>query len=224
LQWATGTACDAVAFTDGSTRLEDGWRAALGLAIDSGADVVGGPVLPAWITGDRDRTSWAGFLAEYAPHAVPPYTSATGDLSANNVGYRLSTVLGFSGQPFWKSVVDRDLAARGHQLEVAEHMRAVSLRRYSMRDITVRRAAAGRLYGAQLARTLTIRGRLVRIAACALLPFVRVVRIMRTVRGDLTLERQARRAFVHLLVAESAWSLGEALGCADPSHPPAGVR
>jgi hypothetical protein len=226
LTWASTTTCDIVAFTDSGTRLEPGWRRALDEALTAGADVVGGPVAPGWVGNQagRDRTSWAGFLAEYAPHARPPYVSATGDFSANNVAYRLCHVSHLAGQALWKSVIDRSLRDTGHRLQLAPAMVASSIRPYSRRDLTRARAAAGRLHGCQAGESMSIGRRLLRVGACAVLPFVRVARVARAVRGDAVLARAMRRAVLGLVVAEIAWSLGEAAGYSAPGRPPSGVR
>lgn len=78
---------DLVAFTDSTTVVAAGWRHAAGEALEAGAIVVGGPVVP---SVPRSARGWAGFLAEYGPHAAPPHTSSTGDVAANNVGYQRS--------------------------------------------------------------------------------------------------------------------------------------
>jgi hypothetical protein len=226
LTWASITSCDVVAFTDSGTRLEPGWRCALEGALDAGTDVVGGPVVPGWISDEpgRGAISWAGFLSEYAPHAAPPYVSATGDLSANNVAYRLGAVSHLGGHPFWKSVVDHRLRAAGHRLALAPAMVASSIRPYSTRDLTTARAAAGRLYGCQSGEAMSIARRVIRVAACAALPVVRLARVARAARRDPTLARAMRRALLGLVVAELAWSLGEAAGYSAPGRPPSGVR
>ena len=225
LRWATTTNCDVVAFTDSATKLEPEWRVALDDAMSRGAVVVGGPVRPGAREGfPRTTASWAGFLAEYAVHAVPPYVSETGDLSANNVGYRLAAIGGAHEGPFWKSVVDRELSAEGHALELVPDMTTTSLRSYCYRDLTIGRMAAGRLYGAQAGGASSLAHRLIRVAACAALPFVRLARIARTVRHDRPLASVFWRSLLLLVVAETAWSLGEAVGYLAPSRPPTGVR
>ena len=226
LTWASTTTCEIVAFTDSGTRLEPGWRGALEDALTGGADVVGGPVVPGWVSAPlgRDLTSWAGFLAEYAPHAAPPYVSATGDFSANNVAYRLHLVSHLEGHELWKSVIDRSLRDAGCHLDLAEAMVAASIRPYSRRDLTRARAAAGRLHGGQAGATMSIGRRVLRVGACAVLPLVRLARVARAVRGDAVLSRALRRALLGLVVAEVAWSIGEAAGYSAPGRLPTGVR
>jgi hypothetical protein len=226
LTWASTTTCEIVAFTDSGTRLEPGWRDALEDALTGGADVVGGPVVPGWVSArpGRNLTSWAGFLAEYAPHAAPPYVSATGDFSANNVAYRLPLVSHLEGHELWKSVIDRSLRDAGCRLVLEEAMLAASIRPYSRRDLTRARAAAGRLHGCQAGATMSIGRRVLRVGACAVLPLVRLARVARAVRGDAALSRAWRRALLGLVVAEVAWSIGEAAGYSAPGRLPTGVR
>lgn len=226
LEWACATGCDAVAFTDSGTSLEPHWRTAVSHAFAAGADVVGGPVVPGSIDGSHARSarSWAGFLTEYAPHAVPPYRSATGDLSANNVGYRVAVVASRCGREFWKTEVDRELRDDGRRLEVEPDMVACSLRGYSWHDLVVARGRAGRLYGSQVASGWSARRRWIRVGATVALPAVRVARLARDVRRDETLRRALRRSIHAVVVAELAWSAGEATGYALPRRPPSGVR
>lgn len=227
LEWASSTACGAVAFTDSGTQLDCGWRSALDHALARGADVIGGPVVPgsgARPAARRTNASWAGFLVEYAAHAVPPYVSASGDFSANNIGYRLELVARYRGLPFWKSVVDRELRDEGHRLELAPSMIASSLRDYSSRDLTIGRWAAGRLYGSQIAPRWPARRRVLRALACLVLPAVRLLRLARSVHREPVLRSRLRRSAAVVAVAELAWSAGEACGYLLPQRPPRGVR
>lgn len=216
LRWAMDGGMGAVAFTDSSTRLDPGWRAALDAELASGAVIVGGPVRPATLGGQRrtDR-SWAGFLVDYGPHAIPPFRSATGDLSANNVAYLLRVVQTRPTGAFWKSVVDPELRARGHRITVATGMVASSLRTYSARDLLARRTD-GRRYAAQIARHWSVSRRMVRLALCTSLPLVRLVRLVRRVRSDPELRSALRRSFALVACSEIAWSIGEAQGYALP--------
>lgn len=222
LRRATEAGLDVVALTDACTRLDPGWREALDAAAASGAAIVGGPVKPATLAGHRRSIrSWAGFLVDYAPHAVEPFLSATGDVSANNVAYLLHVVQTRPAGAFWKSVVDRELRARGHRITIATGMVASSLRTYTARDLLSRRTA-GRLYAAQVADSWPAGRRMTRVLLCSGLPLLRLARLARVVRPDPVLRLALRRSFVLVACSEIAWSIGEAQGYASPSTAPEG--
>lgn len=224
LQWAADAGTDVVAFTDSCTRLDPGWRAALEAELAGGAVIVGGPVRPARLADQRrTRRSWAGFLVDYAPHAVEPFVSATGDVSANNVAYLLRVVQTIPAGAFWKSVVDRELRSRGHRITIATGMVVSSLRTYTGRDLLSRRRA-GRLYATQVAGHWSVSRRIVRVALCAGLPLLRLARLVRVVRSDPELRAGLRHSFVLVACSEIAWSIGEAQGYALPAAALEGMR
>lgn len=202
---------ELVAFTDTATLVLPGWRQAAGGALEGGAAAVGGPVLPE--PGQAAR-SFAGFVAEYGAHAAPPFSSATGDVAANNVAYQrtaLDDVLG-PGAPVWKAVVDARLAAAGRPPVIHHSMRVVSTKCYRWSDLVSARARHGRLYGAQRAAHLGRFGRAAGVARCVALPLVAYGRL----GARLAVRREFRRRFVlaspMVLVALIAWSAGEAAG------------
>ena len=211
--YATGlarTRCPAVAFTDSTTLFGAGWRAGVDEALARGP-VAGGPVEPA---RPRSAPDWAGFFVEYGPHAVAPFTSAGGDVAANNVVYdrsALDEVLA-SGEPVWKTAVDTRLRARGHAPTVAPALRVEVARAYDAHDLTRGRARAGRLFGAQRAEG---RGRLWRglaVLGCAVLPVLAYARLLRRIGADQALRGPFLRATPLVLVALVCWSAGEARG------------
>ena len=202
---------ELVAFTDSATRLEPGWRSAAMAAFATGAGVVGGPVLP----GDlRSTLDAAGFLVEYGPHAVPPFVSATGDVAANNVAYRRSVLVSVvpQGGAVWKTVVNGRLRERGTGPAVAPGMRVVVTKRYAWGDVGRGRVAAGRLYGAQRGASWSVTHRAAAALGCAALPFLAYGRLVRRVATEPALRRALVRSSPVVLLALTAWSMGEALG------------
>ena len=201
-----------VAFTDSATVFGPGWRHAATAALTAGAGAVGGPVLPG---PRRSVADAAGFRGEYGPHAAPPFTSATGDVAANNVAYCravLAEVLA-PGEPLWKSVVDGRLAGRGRRPALVTAMAATSTKAYRWRDLGPVRAAHGRLYGAQRARGWPWPRRVVAAAGCAVLPALAYARLAGRVARTPELRRLLLRATPLVLLALAAWSAGEAWGC-----------
>ena len=207
-----------VAFTDTSTVVLPGWRQAAVARLAAGAAVVGGPVVPRSTTPARN---FAGFVVEYGPHATPPYSSATGDVSANNVAYdrgALEDVLE-ADEPVWKSVVDARLAAAGHPPVVEPAMRVLSTKRYRWGDLLAERARHGRLYGAQRATAISAPARAARVLATAALPPLAYARLARRLVADQALRRPFVTASPMVVVALSAWSYGEAVGLATARGP-----
>ncbi len=202
---------ELVAFTDSATCVEPGWRAAVIAAFAGGADMVGGPVLPGDVCSG---VSAAGFLVEYGPHAVPPFVSATGDVAANNVAYRRSVLTSVvpPDAPVWKTVVNARLRERGTRPCVAAGMRVVVRKQYRWGDLVAGRVAAGRLYGAQRGGSWTVSRRSVAALGCAVLPLLAYCRLFRRVATDPLLRSALLRNAPLVLLAFSAWSVGEALG------------
>ena len=202
---------DLVAFSDSSTEPQPGWRRAAVAALVAGAGVVGGPVMPGH---DRTLRTVAGFLVEYGPHAVAPFTNASGDVAANNVAYHravLDPVLG-PGEPLWKNVVNGRLRARGSPPVLVPAMRVTSTKTYGWRDIVTGRAAHGRLYGAQRSASWTRARRVTAALACAGLPLVGHLRLVARTSGEQRLRTDLVRATPLVVLALLMWSVGEALG------------
>ncbi len=200
---------EVVAFTDSTTVLLDGWRsAALEGVARHGA--VGGPVAPP--PGRRGSVATAGFLLEYGVHAVAPYTSATHDVSANNVAFDralLASVLA-PGEPLWKSEVSRRLADRAPK--VTTTMRVRCDKHYRPRDLGPTRLAHGRLYGAQRRAGLAPARRVARAAACALVPALSYGRLASRLLRDPGTRWSLVAATPPVVVGLVSWSLGEAIG------------
>lgn len=205
LEAATG---DIAAFTDSTTVVLPGWRRAVAEAFAAGAALVGGPVTPIARGGTRYL---AGFLSEYAFHAVAPYTSVNGDVSGNNVAYRRGALEGVQGA-LWKAEVDQQLMSRGITPVVAPEMRVVAAKAYPWGWFFAERMRQGRLYS--LMRTGGwVRGKRVAYAlATGVLPVVLFARTAGRVFPDPELRRALLLSSPLLLVAMISWSVGEALG------------
>lgn len=222
LGWQATTA-PLIAFTDSLTELGIGWRAAAVGALLAGASVVGGPVHPE-VT--RSRRSMAGFLLEYGPHAVAPFTSASGDVSANNVAYRREALAAVARgtEPIWKSVLNRKLAARGNAPVIAADMEVTSMKHYTLGDIAIARSRHGRLYGVQQSVGWTRQQRVTRAASCAVLPALSFARLLARTRRDTDLRASMVTSAPLVLVGLAAWSIGEASGYLSGATGPHGVR
>ncbi len=211
--YATGltrTRCPGIAFTDSTTVVLTGWRAGADEVLARGP-VGGGPVEPA---RPRSTRSWAGFFVEYGPHAVAPFTSAAGDVAANNVVYdrgALESVVA-RGEPVWKGAVDSRLRARGHAPTVVPALRVRAVRTYAAHHLTGARVRAGRLFGAQRAEGRGSVWRGLAGLGCVLLPVLAYLRLARRIRTDPALRGPFLRSTPLVLVALVCWSAGEARG------------
>ena len=205
LESATG---EIAAFTDSTTVVLPGWRGAVVEAFAAGAALAGGPVT---LVGQGGIRYLAGFLSEYAFHAVAPYTSVTGDVSGNNVAYRRGALEGVRGA-LWKSEVDRELMSRGITPVVAPGMRVAAAKAYPWVWFIAERMRQGRLYS--LMRTVGwVPGKRVAYAlATVVLPAVLFARTAGRVFPDPELRRALLLSAPILLVAMISWSVGEALG------------
>jgi hypothetical protein len=199
---------DLVAFTDSTTVVVPGWRAAVGGALAAGATVVGGPVMA---SQPRSRCSWAGFLVDYGPHAVAPHISASGDVAGNNVAYR-RPALPDDGRPLWKSEVDARLRQAGIRPRVAPGMAVIVGRRYRWGDLGPGRFAAGALYGAQRSAGWPAPPRWLAAAGCVGLPALSFWRLRAQVRTDPELHGRLWRCLPEVVVGLVSWSTGEAAG------------
>lgn len=217
------TKAPLVAFTDSLTELGGGWRAAAVGALDGGASVVGGPVRP---EATRTRRSTAGFLVEYGPHAVAPFTNAQGDVSANNVAYRREALAAVvvDGEPVWKTRVNQQLVDRGHAPVVVADMEVTSMKRYNTSDITVERAHHGRLYGAQRSAGWSRCRRVTAAAGCAAVPALAYGRLAARTSGDPQLRAGLMASTPLVVLALTAWSLGEATGYLSATESTRAVR
>lgn len=203
----SATRHDVVAFTDSSTVVERGWRTAAVAALERGATVVGGPVLP---STPRSMPAWAGFLVDYAAHALPPYASAIGDVAANNVAYRRSA-LPTDGRPVWKHEVNSELRSFGVHPVVAPGMRVTVHRGYGWSDLAAR-FRSGSFYATYRSKAWARWPRLVAGTGCSLLPVLALGRLYAIVRRDDVLRRKLLMSLPAVLLAVTAWSAGEAMG------------
>lgn len=215
-----------VAFTDSTTVFRPGWRRAVEAAFGTaGGDgvavrVAGGPVLP---VATRNPVAWAGFLLEYGPHAVPPYTSATGDVAGNNVAYARDALGPFEGGPLWKTVANAVLRGQGIEPVVVPGMRVEVSRPRWAPSLTRGRSRSGCLYARQRAEGWRRRRRMARGLACVVLPPVLFLRLGRQVWHDRGLRSQFLLSAPLVAVGCAAWSAGEALGYLVDGMLPEGV-
>jgi hypothetical protein len=173
---------------------------------------------------DLDRVTRARFLVEYGPHAISPFLSATGDLSANNIVYRTDVLRSVvRDDVVWKTVVNQRLRTSGIELVVLPDMSVEVAAHHGARSLFVDRMNAGRLYSSQAAVGATLVNRAARAVACLVLPLIICTRTIRAARRDRVLRTGLLGATPVILFAALAWSAGEAFGWVTGRPPRAGV-
>lgn len=211
---------DVVAFTDSTTELLEGWYAAVVDAFASGARLTGGPVYPAT---PRTFRSWAGFLMEYAPHAVPPYVNSGGDVSGNNVAYVASVLEEFRGGPIWKSAVNHRLATQRIRPAIVEGMRVRVRKTYDWPSLLRDRISHGRQFALQRSSGWRTGRRMARAVVAPALPAVLFGRLAAASWGDRDLRRHFTAAAPAILAASLCWSMGELAGYIARGEPRKGL-
>ena len=166
---------------------------------------MGGPVL---YDGPDRGAAWAEFLFEYGAF-LPPREGEVPELPVNNVSYPRELLERFrpSWQDgFWKHFLHRELREAGTRFfsearALVRHARVVPLPRFCRERMDHGRAYAARRGGGAF-----------RVLAAPILPPLLAARLGREVLRKPGGTRAYLRALPALLLAECAWSVGEALG------------
>jgi hypothetical protein len=167
--------------------------------------VIGGPVV---YDGPDRAWAWAEFLFEYGAF-LPPLAGEVEELAVNNVSYRgdlLRRVRASWENGFWKHFLHGELRRSGVRFRampgaIVRHARVVPFSRFLRERIDHGRAYAARRGGPH-ARALL----------APLLPVLLTSRLARRLADKPAALPLLLRAFPELLLAQGAWSLGEALG------------
>ena len=178
------------------------------------ADAIGGAIEPAAGLRAADRAEcWCRYARDMLP--FEPATSL--ELAGDNAGYRRERLLAVEEtwlDGFWEPEVHRALAAGGgrlrHEPSVVVEMGSSAGAAAFLRQ----RLAHGREYGRTRGSRSGAAANLARIALSAAVPFVLVARTLREAAG-----RGRRRSLLpvlpHVLLFDTAWAAGEALGHVD---------
>lgn len=119
---------DVIAVTEDHCVPDDGWIAVIARQMQTGRDVVGGPVENAWYGRLRD---WAAFLLEYAGAIGPAPDGPTRGLPGNNVAYHRDLALELCrtlDEQRWESFFHDDLVRRGVTLHYDSQLRMLHRR------------------------------------------------------------------------------------------------
>lgn len=193
---------------------EPGWLEGVLQEIDRRTALFFGPVEPH--RGQPERAH-IGYLLEYAQFKRP-LALALDEVPGNNLVCRRDLLPGgnvLRGRGFVKTVVLGQRAREGCCPPVPLNDIAVRYQRpFTLRPYLVRRLAHGRYFASHRHELPNQPPRSLCLAFTPLLPLLRVVRAARWARRDGALWRAFRANLHLLLLAEVAWSFGEALGYA----------
>jgi hypothetical protein len=212
--WGAGirlASADAIALLDVRCPPRQGWLTAVCSALPLAGPAVFGPVA---CRMHRDDPHIVGYLTEYVQFN-PPLDPESNEVPGVNlvaarhlvsdprvlgedgfVKTRFLALLSGSGAPHPSAIADA----------VVEYQKSYNLGEYMMH-----RFRHGRCYAAQRP-LLSLPARLLAVLTTPCLPVVRSWRIYRNARRNPVSARAARRFWLRIGIAETAWSLGEFLG------------
>lgn len=209
-----------VAFSTAVMMPREGWFNALLTRLEeTGAAVVGGPIVPVEGLRPTDRAVFAHRYLRYLP---PLDKQAQFEPAGDNALYRRDSLRDFDSfweYGFWEQPILRGLRLHGHRLAIAQGA-VLEFHGGSRRMALLRhRFVHGRRYGAERAAHWSFGERMLRLAAAPIVPGMLAARIVRMLR-----ERGERlgpwaSAVPDLAALLVTWSLGEAVGtCAGRSR------
>lgn len=188
------------------------WHQAILDALGDNGSGYYGPVEACYGPGDARVI---GYLAEYVQFHRP-ISEALGEIPGNNLIVRRSLISqdqDFVRRGFFKSALMAEWGENGTPLPRLVPVAAVyHAKPFDWRHYIVRRFRHGRCYAARRLEKKPRPPRLWFILTSPLLPFVRVLRIWRHVERVPKFRSALLRYFMPILIAETAWSLGELVG------------
>jgi hypothetical protein len=199
---------------------ENGWLEAMVDAASGGERACFGPVEEAYSPTQSDII---GYLIEYC-HFHRPFVGDHGEIPGTNLLVRSSElppcdILREEG--FTKTDLLRSWVKESYLPAYVNDAVVIHQRPYDGKPYRSRRFYHGRAYGASSRQGMTFGGLVLSLAKSVLLPFVRVWRIWARVRHVGRLRRAVRSHILAVLLAETAWSVGEFIGLAtgNPGDP-----
>lgn len=214
--WREGlqrTQTPLVAFSTAAMVPCRGWLRALVARLDeTGAAVVGGPIVPGATLTRFDR---ALFLQRFWNYLPPLAQQGAIEPPGDNALYRREALGGLEPlwqQGFWEAPIHRQLRLRGERLEMAPE--AVLAFQGGSHPLTVlrHRLAHARNYAAGRCAHWGFWQRVGRLAAVPVVPALLAARIVGALHGRARPLRSWAVAAPHLALLLAAWSFGEALG------------
>jgi len=173
---------------------------------------IGGPV-------DKQQPdsalNWAVYLRELGTYMPPLAEGPTHALTDCNVTYKrevLQAIADVWAEAFHEPDVHTALATRGGTLWLSPALLTYQQRTLVLGPALEERYAFGRLYGSLRVQNVSTGKRLVMLAACPLLPFVLVGRVLATVLGKRRHIGPALAALPYITLFAFVWAWGEFVG------------
>ncbi len=178
--------------------------------------IVCGPVNPGFLV---DPTSWAAYLSEYGHFLAPLELEGLDELPGNNIVFPrglLPSSETLERKGFWKTFHIECLRRRGEDLPIAVEsgMCVIQEHRHRLAPYLQRRYLHGRCYGGRRLQQPGAPNRLLCLGFTPVIPWLRIIRVLRRVRAKKTGTGWRARAFGVIALGEIAWSVGEFLGYA----------
>ncbi|WP_435008091.1 glycosyltransferase [Tundrisphaera lichenicola] len=209
-----------------------GWLASLmERLVSTGAAGVGGPIEPG---PDLSATDRAVALLRYSGYFPPLPDPSTIEPPGENALYRRDRLeqVGSSWlDGFWEAEVHRSLRDRGETLAMADGAIAHFFGGVGPGSMARQRWSHARRYGADRSKSMDGLSRLLRIAACPMVPPVLTARSISRLRIRGMRLVPWISSIPILAALSTAWAMGEAVGIcrfgtgetpANPGHAPAG--
>jgi hypothetical protein len=214
--WRDGleaTEASLVAFSTTQMFPAEGWRRAMLERLEeTGAAVVGGPILPSTTAAEVPQR--AVYLHRYVHYLRPLINPERVEPPGDNAVYlrdRLDGLESLWKDGFWEVEIHRVLRARGERLALSDG----AVRHYGigpLGSVLRQRYVHARHYGVSRAQHLGTAARLARIVAAPVVPAVLLRRIVAALRSRGQSLLHWLPTLPYLLPLLAAWSLGEARG------------
>ncbi len=165
--------------------------------------------------------SWAIYFCRYSPY-MPPFDAAkVHDFAGDNASYKRSELLRY-GQArrngFWEAEVHALMIADGLELYLCPRILVTHRKTYSFGAFMAQRFFHGRQRGSERAAHMSLGGRITRVFAAPLVPFVMLYRVAARVLQRRRFVAQFLTAAPVMLAFFSSWAAGELVGFIAPSR------
>lgn len=205
-----------IAVTDSACEVSENWITAVRQAHQADrSPVIGGAVK---ISGEKKNlTEWAAYLCDYGQFMPPAPRGVVPAVPGNNFSFkRRALAIGteYVAKEFWKSHWCRVLKAAGIELISAPSVQVSWRKTYRLIPFLTGRFAQGRSFAALrfFGQTVSFEKRFLYCAGSALLPFILLLRTMRTVLPKKRFPGKLLVALPLIFSAHVCWAFGEAIG------------
>ena len=165
--------------------------------------------------------SWAIYFCRYSPY-MPPFDAATvPDFAGDNASYKRSALQGYEEvwrNGFWEAEVHARMVADGLELYLCPQILVTHRKSYSFAAFMAQRFFHGRQCGSERAARMSLGGRITRVFAAPLVPFVMLYRIVARVLRRRRFVGQFLTSAPVMLAFFSSWAAGELVGFVSPSR------